>query len=753
MRRFPLTLAAQHSCNITVAVNQTRRCQSSYVGISCFLERLIKQDRMTTLRLGQQTRRASNVAASPEQSSVRLRPYQKDCIDSCLAALRRGVTRIGVSSPTGSGKTTIFTQLIKQLPERTTQSKRVIVLVHSIELARQAARHITSAWPDLIVEIEQGAKHKASGQADVTVCMVQTLGRPGSERLLKYDPLDYKAIIVDEAHHAAAGSYRRILSHFNSRVVPEASPDVIEDSIATTVAADVPLIGFSATFSRHDGIGLGKVFDEIVYHKDFLEMMDEKYLSHVRFTTVKADFDFSKIKISKANGDFSSTSLASIVNTPTVNNLVVRAWLDRASTRKSTLVFAVNVAHVVALTNAFRAIGVEARYIFAGTPLGERQTLLSDFRAGVFPVLVNCAILTEGADVPNIDCVLLARPTRSRNIFSQMIGRGMRLSPGKRDCLILDVVGNCERGVICTPTLYGLDPDIQIEALDPAELANLQRIQAERQAELRQTASEPEITGVMEPKSIIYKDYDSAYDLSQDFSGTATYIGRMSRNAWTGLGENRYILDLLGEGHINVMPMKGTDGSDQSAPVFEASYTPTNRHSATAGRYLRPRVILTNATLLAAVQGCDTFVTRVRARGTAFGAMRLLANAPWRNAQASDAQKDWVHMRLRSADQAERIEGSSRRTPVYIGRQKLEVDSMTKGQAASIITRLKHGFKAKVEKVENRMDSANKKAVSRVKKAKEEEEKRQSKISRAAKLEAMRQAREIVSVGPLRNSV
>lgn len=155
--------------------------------------------------------------------------------------------------------------------------------------------------------------------------------------------------------------------------------------------------------------------------------------------------------------------------------------------RKSTLVFCVNIVHVKDLTAAFREAGIDARYITGSTPTGERKDLLDGFRKGIFPVLVNCgtfnsnpilpslviyspfspAILTEGADVPNIDCVMIARPTRSRNIFAQIIGRGMRLSPrtGKTDCRVIDFVDSLSRvgGIVDGPTLFGLEPDEVVE--------------------------------------------------------------------------------------------------------------------------------------------------------------------------------------------------------------------------------------------------------------------------------------------------
>jgi len=140
---------------------------------------------------------------------------------------------------------------------------------------------------------------------------------------------------------------------------------------------------------------------------------------------------------------------------------------SRRADRRSTLVFAVSVAHVLSLTNTFREQhGIDARFVYEGTKQKEREELYRAFKAGEFPVLINCGILTEGADFPAIDCVLLARPTRSQNLFLQMIGRGLRLSPstGKKSCLVIDLVGDStDLGVVCTPTLFGIDPATVIE--------------------------------------------------------------------------------------------------------------------------------------------------------------------------------------------------------------------------------------------------------------------------------------------------
>lgn len=173
---------------------------------------------------------------------------------------------------------------------------------------------------------------------------------------------------------------------------------------------------------------------------------------------MKADIDLSGVTISGRNGDFNPTSLAHVINKPTINKLVVQSWLEKAgellplldvveifralrsASRKSTLVFCVSLAHVRDLTDTFRQAGVNAAYVYAGTPAAERKALINSFKRGEIPVLLNCgapsclssellaseeltttAILTEGTDIPNVDCVVVAKPTRSRNLFAQMV--------------------------------------------------------------------------------------------------------------------------------------------------------------------------------------------------------------------------------------------------------------------------------------------------------------------------------------------
>ncbi|KAF8140306.1 P-loop containing nucleoside triphosphate hydrolase protein [Boletus edulis] len=598
------------------------------------------------------------------------------CLDACHAALRAGITRIGVSLPTGAGKTTIFTTLLSQIfSPRPSQPFGSLIIVNSVELARQAAAQAEMTHPHWKVELEQGISHQASGRADVTVATYQTLLQP--QRLAKFRPENLKAIIVDEAHHAAAPSYRRILSHFNADIK---NPD--PHSVPPFIPHPIPVIGFSATFSRHDGLALGSVFEKIVYHRDFLDMINEQWLCDVRFTSVKATILLRDVIINSRTGDFNATGLARIINTETINNLVVQAWLDRASSeRKSTLVFCVNLAHVRQLTKTFREFGIDARQLHSNTPAIERRTLITEFKAGCYPVLVNCAILTEGADIPNVDCIVICRPTRSRNLYAQMIGRGMRQShaSGKVDCRIIDFVDSTSRicGIVSIPTLLGLDPS---EIVDDASIADL-RAKAASIKSCNTDNISVESDYIPEPTSVTYLDYGDPFAMVDSFSG-APHVSRLSPNAWVGCGSDIYVLECLGKGYIRIEP------DPEGEACFRSTYTEATMHFSSARQlkvspFMRKRLVSTADTLSDALKGCDTYARQKVLRGPL--ALGLLRSARWRQAPATENQKTFINRRRgkRAMDRASITEAT---------------EGLTKGQAANIITRLKHGAQAHYEK-------------------------------------------------------
>ncbi|CRK11369.1 hypothetical protein BN1723_001740 [Verticillium longisporum] len=363
-------------------------------------------------------------------------------------------------------------------------------------------------------ERKMGSLH-ASGIADITIASLQSI--TSKDRLQKFDPARFKLVLVDEAHHIVAPGYMRILKHFDLDAKKSHSP---------------ALVGVSATFSRFDGLKLGAAIDQIVYHKDYVDMIGEKWLSDVVFTTVKSTADISRVK-NGVNGDFQAGELSRVVNTDQINEITVRSWLARAQGRRSTLVFCVDLVHVAGLTQKFRRFGLDARFVTGDTPTIERSEILRAFRNGEFPVLVNCGVFTEGTDIPNIDCIVLARPTRSRNLLVQMIGRGMRLHAGKTNCHIIDMVSSLETGIVTTPTLFGLDPG---ELLERASMDDIKSSKERKDDEThrRQAAYSDTSTSGSSPESmsISFTEYSSVYDLIEDTSGEK-HIRSMSQYAWS----------------------------------------------------------------------------------------------------------------------------------------------------------------------------------------------------------------------------
>ncbi|CAG8576031.1 10859_t:CDS:2, partial [Racocetra persica] len=230
-----------------------------------------------------------------------LRPYQRECIEKCLYKfLKEKINRQIVSLPVGSGKTVIFSNLIRRIPSPMQGAEKILVLAHREELLDQAYRQIKK-YSNLSAEIDQG-KRTATGNTDVIIGSVQTLGKTGSSRIEKYDPSHFKAIIIDEAHHAAASTYRKILEYFG----------------AHTKNTHIFVWGCSATVRRYDGLALDGIFDEITYHKDFLEMIEEKWTGT----------DLSRVKSNTI--DFIPTILSQLINVKNRNEIIVRTYLKLA---------------------------------------------------------------------------------------------------------------------------------------------------------------------------------------------------------------------------------------------------------------------------------------------------------------------------------------------------------------------------------------------------------------------------------------
>ncbi|KAK4236362.1 P-loop containing nucleoside triphosphate hydrolase protein [Achaetomium macrosporum] len=617
---------------------------------------------------------------------VKLRNYQEECIQSVLLSLEKGHKRLGVSLATGSGKTVIFTQLIGRVKPLSENATQTLILAHRRELVEQAARHCSKTYPDRTIELELG-KLSASGTADITVASLQSI--LSKDRLLKFDPKRFKLVLVDEAHHIVAPGYLKVLDHFGLRHKRPDSPH---------------LVGVSATFSRFDGLKLGAVIDEIVYHKDYVDMIGEKWLSDVVFTTVESKADLSKVKRKGkgGSGEFDTDSLSRAVNTVELNDIVVRAWFAKAAGRKSTLVFCVDLNHVAALTQRFRHYGLDARFVTGDTPTRERAERLDAFRNGEFPVLINCGVFTEGTDIPNIDCIVLARPTRSRNLLIQMIGRGMRLHRGKQNCHIIDMVAGLETGIVTTPTLFGLDPDELVNEASADKMYELRdRKEAEkaREAQAGQRVTGAESTG--RSYSVTFTEYDSVFDLIADTSGEK-HIRSISQHAWVQVGPDRFVLSGPGGTYLKLERVPDAGPGDAQFRAWELRALPPG---VSKSPYAVPREILNAATFADAVHGCDKYASEN------YPFFTISTRMPWRKAPATEEQLKFLN-KLRAAD------------------DKLGPEDITKGRAADMITKIKHGARGRFASIES---------IKR----------KQQKLAIADELYRARKQNELVSVGPL----
>ncbi|KAK5093416.1 putative ATP-dependent helicase IRC3 [Exophiala xenobiotica] len=667
---------------------------------------------------------ASVVAGTPpmvREEQIRLRQYQEECIQSVLSYLKNGHKRLGVSLATGSGKTVIFTQLIDRVKAEQAKATKTIILAHRRELVEQAARHCRRAYPDKSIEIEMGDQH-ASGVADITIASVRSLQ---IGRLEKYDPDLFKLVLVDEAHHIVAPGYLEILEHFGL-------DQPIDPGTAIPPTACPALVGVSATFSRFDGLRLGAAIDHIVYHKDYVDMIGEKWLCDVKFTTVRSGANLSRVKTNK-DGDFAISQLSSAVNNDEINDITVKSWLTEAEDRESTLVFCVDLNHVGSLTDTFRKYGIDARFITGDTKKKIRGERLEAFKNREFPVLLNCGVFTEGTDIPNVDCVLLARPTKSRNLLVQMIGRGMRLYADKPDCHVIDMVASLETGIVTVPTLFGLDPG---EVVEKASSSDLEKLKQQRvsDAELTASTSSSSMFGVQDPskasnRNLTFTHYDSVHDLIEDTSGER-HVRAISQNAWVQVDTQKYILAARG-GILTLEKRaltpaeiakanktgKTTSKSKCKPPqseiavegnetelfhvIYKHNLPPTER---SASPWSKPRTIATASTLISALNAADTFAA------SKFERLFILTSSAWRKSPASEGQLNFLN-KLR-----------------YVSEEApLGPEDLTKGQAGDMITKIKFGARGRFDKL-------------MVRRRKEERE--------AERLRELR-GRERVEVGPL----
>jgi ATP-dependent helicase IRC3 len=466
---------------------------------------------------------------------ILLRPYQESAVSAALAGWDRGILRGLEVMPTGCGKTTVFTEICKRLGVPT------LILAHRGELLEQAADRMRSQ-AGLTASIELGGQ-RSDEDSQVIVGSVQALGRKDTSRLSEFKP---KLLIIDESHHAAADTYQNVMRRFGC------------------YEGDCWTLGVTATPHRMDNKPLHgterAIFQEILYAYTLKEAITDGWLADLRGFRVKTDVDLSKVKTTA--GDYNQAELQRAVNTHARNDAGFNHWSEVASKRK-TIVFCSGVDHAKDVAQLFADRGISAEAVDGSMKQDVRDGIMSRFRSGKTQVLTNVDIATEGFDIPDTGCVLLLRPTKSWALFTQMVGRGLRVLPNtveglpdatarreaiksseKSDCVVIEVVDRDKDPLIA--------PDGQSNIGDAPSIAGIVGLPAGLDLDGHTIGEAIDIFEELDPKR---KSYISRREISfDDLTTTLTEVDilgelavqdevlRLSRYAWLKISSEEYIL-------------------------------------------------------------------------------------------------------------------------------------------------------------------------------------------------------------------
>lgn len=350
---------------------------------------------------------------------IQPRPYQSEALRKVLTAWKAGKTRQLISLPTGTGKTVIFGLVAEALRTRT------LILAHREELLYQAEQKIHYVYPDADTGLLK-AEERNGLDREICIASIQTATRHTKALAER----GYKLLICDEAHHAIADSYMRV---FNELGFMAGNPEKL-------------LLGVTATAYRGDKLGLCNVFEEITFESSILAMMRGGYLCDVRGLSVNTGTDISCVHM--VDGDFAVNKLSALIDIPERNALIADTYIKHGEGRHG-VVFGVKVSHALNLAEAFRERGVSCEAVYGDMPTEERQDILSRYARHEVQMLTNVGVLTEGWDVPDTDIIMMARPTKSRGLYVQCAGRGLRTAPNKKDCLLVDFVDVAKKHDLC----------------------------------------------------------------------------------------------------------------------------------------------------------------------------------------------------------------------------------------------------------------------------------------------------------------
>lgn len=347
---------------------------------------------------------------------MELRPYQETARQKVQEEWEEGKKRTLLVLPTGTGKTIVFSKIIE---DRVKKGERVLVIAHRGELLEQASDKLYKST-GLKTATEKAEQTSLGSFYRVVVGSVQTLQR--EKRLNQFPPEYFDTIVIDEAHHAISDGYQRVLKHFE----------------------DANVLGVTATPDRGDMRNLGSYFESLAYEYSLPEAIKSGYLSPIKALTIPLKLDLSNVK--QQAGDFSTKDLGTALD-PYLEQIAEE--MKKQCFNRKTVVF----LPLVKTSQKFRDIlnkhGFKAAEVNGES--ADREQVLKDYEDGKYNVLCNSMLLTEGWDCPSVDCVIVLRPTKVRALYSQMVGRGTRLAPGKKELLLLDFLWHTERHELCHP--------------------------------------------------------------------------------------------------------------------------------------------------------------------------------------------------------------------------------------------------------------------------------------------------------------
>lgn len=347
---------------------------------------------------------------------MELRPYQEIARQKVQEEWESGKKRTLLVLPTGTGKTIVFSKIIE---DRVRKGERVLVIAHRGELLEQASDKLYKST-GLKTATEKAEQTSLGSFYRVVVGSVQTMQR--EKRLNQFPPEYFDTIVIDEAHHAISDGYQRVLHHFENANV----------------------LGVTATPDRGDMRNLGSYFESLAYEYGLAEAIKSGYLSPIKALTIPLKLDLSNVK--QQAGDFSTKDLGTALD-PYLEQIAEE--MKKQCFSRKTVVF----LPLVKTSQKFRDIlnkhGFKAAEVNGES--ADREQVLKDYEEGKYNVLCNSMLLTEGWDCPSVDCVIVLRPTKVRALYSQMVGRGTRLAPGKKELLLLDFLWHTERHELCHP--------------------------------------------------------------------------------------------------------------------------------------------------------------------------------------------------------------------------------------------------------------------------------------------------------------